>query len=185
MTHILNFYTYNIQNSKQRRGLSLFNPIPQTRRCDYANIPPHWCTCSTQHVLSMGDQTVGKFAKHFIQILNSKIASFKQCETLFLKRVISATKIIPTDVVLKYVNTSHVGEKSSILYGHRVSTYSDYQISLQTVPGDAVFEFTVRYDESKSNFNVMGYISRINLYNQTSYISGIELKKICYCRVQI
>ncbi|CAC5410839.1 unnamed protein product [Mytilus coruscus] len=185
MTHILNFYTYNIKNSKMRRGLSLFNAIPQTRRCEDANILPHWCTCSKQHVLSTGDQTVRKIARHFIQILNSKIASFKQCETLFIKRVISATKIIPTDVVLKYVNTSHVGEKSSILYGHRVSTYIDYQISLQTVPGDAMFEFTVRYDESESNFNMTGDFSRINLYNRTSYcISGIELKKICYCKVQ-
>ncbi|XP_076101162.1 uncharacterized protein LOC143070945 [Mytilus galloprovincialis] len=60
LTHILNFYTYDIQNSKKRPGLSLFNPIPETRRCEDANILPHWCTCATQHVLSTRDQTVTK-----------------------------------------------------------------------------------------------------------------------------
>lgn len=70
LTHILNFYTYNIQNSKPRRGLSLFNPIPQTRRCEDANILPHYCTRSTQHVLSTGDQTVTKVANNHILKLN-------------------------------------------------------------------------------------------------------------------
>lgn len=70
LTHILNFYTYNIQKCKPWRGLSLFNPIPQTRRCEDANILPHWCTCSTKHVLSTGDQTVTKVVNNYILKLN-------------------------------------------------------------------------------------------------------------------
>jgi hypothetical protein len=51
-----------------------------------------------------------------------------------------------------------------VLYEERVNTYVDYQITLQTKPGDAVFEGTLRYDENEKTLDLVGDISRINKY---------------------
>jgi hypothetical protein len=42
-----------------------------------------------------------------------------------------------------------------VLYAERVNTYVDYQITLQTKPGDAVFEGTLRYDENEKTLDAL------------------------------
>jgi hypothetical protein len=55
------------------------------------------------------------------------------------------------------------------LYGERVNIYVDYQLTLQTKPGDAVFEGTLRYDESEKTLDLVGDISRINKYKAKNF----------------
>jgi hypothetical protein len=54
-------------------------------------------------------------------------------------------------------------------YGKRVNTYVDYQLTIQTRPGGALFEGTLRFDEETKNVQMMGDISRINRYGTQSH----------------
>lgn len=183
LKHLMDIQNYS---NEKGRGLSILREISLNRTCENADILPHWCTCATEEHLSITDEVVIEVANKFTEKLNEKLADFKQCEILKLKKVISATKIIPSDDILKYIKTSHVEDKHEIKFGDRVSTYIDYQLMLQTSPGDGMFEGTVRYDEFWKSINMMGDFSRINIYGKTSHcVDGIQLKKICYCKKQI
>ena len=57
---------------------------------------------------------------------------------------------------------------------------------IETSPGGARFEGTIRKDEHKNHPSILGDLSRINMYGKTSHcVKGIELKKICYCKKQL
>jgi hypothetical protein len=42
--------------------------------------------------------------------------------------------------------------------GKRVNSYVDYQLTIQTRPGGALFEGTLRFDEETKNVQMMGDI---------------------------
>jgi hypothetical protein len=50
-------------------------------------------------------------------------------------------------------------------YGKRV----DYQLTIQTRPGGALFEGTLRFDEETKKVKMMSDISRINRYGTQSH----------------
>jgi hypothetical protein len=132
------------------------------------------------------DTKIIEVANKFIMKLNDKIINVKQCETLKLKRVVSASMLVTSDEILMYEKTVHDVNDQYIKRGERVKTYIDYQIMLQTTPGDAMFEGTIRYDEYWKSINMTEEFSRINMYGTTSHcVEGIDLKKICYCKTQL
>jgi hypothetical protein len=54
-----------------------------------------------------------------------------------------------------YEKSFHDVNDRYIKYGERVKSFIDYQIMLQTTPGDAMFEGTIRYDEYWKSINMM------------------------------
>jgi hypothetical protein len=57
---------------------------------------------------------------------------------------------------------------------------------IQTRPGGALFEGTLRFDEETKNIQMMGDISRINRYGTQSHcIDTTNVKKFCYCKKQL
>jgi hypothetical protein len=62
---------------------------------------------------------------------------------------------------------------------------ADYQLTIQTRPGGALFEGTLRFDEETKHVQMMGDISRINRYGTQSHcIDTTNVKKFCYCKKQ-
>ena len=183
LNHLMSLNHYKEKNT---RGMSVLHEVPTNRTCKNAAILPHWCTCSNQKIMLPSDTKIVEVANKFIMKLNDKIINVKQCETLKLKRVVSASMLVTSDEILMYEKTVHDVNDQYIKLGERVKTYIDYQIMLQTTPGDAMFEGTIRYDEYWKSINMTEEFSRINMYGTTSHcVEGIDLKKICYCKTQL
>ena len=183
LNHLMSLNHYKEKNT---RGMSVLHEVPTNRTCTNAAILPHWCTCSYQKIMPPSDTKIVEVTNKFIMKLNDKIINVKQCETLKLKRVVSASMLVSSDDILMYEKSFHDVNDRYIKFGERVKTYIDYQIMLQTTPGDAMFEGTIRYDEYWKSINMMGDFSRINMYGTTSHcVEGIDLKKICYCKTQL
>ncbi|CAG2247955.1 unnamed protein product [Mytilus edulis] len=93
------------------------------------------------------------------------------------KSINYALLVIPADKVLRYGKTYK--------YGDRIKSYIDYQITIQTKPGDAIIEGTLRFDEKRKTYDLVGDVSRINKYGDQSHcIEQNHLKKLCYCKIQ-
>jgi hypothetical protein len=80
--------------------------------------------------------------------------------------------LVSSDDILMYEKSFHDVNDRYIKFGERVKTYIDYQIMLQTTPGDAMFEGTIRYDEYWKSINMMGdfYQIKFVLVSRRRYV---------------
>jgi hypothetical protein len=103
-----------------------------------------------------------------VDYMNQQLDGYAQCSNLTLNNITDARIMSHGD---------------HILNGNDVK---DYTIVLQTVPGEGIFEVTLRNTVgfNKTNqFEVMGTISRLNLYGkQSSCITDFHLKLYCFCK---
>jgi CheY-specific phosphatase CheX len=167
------------------RGLNLLNEVPTSRTCEDAGILPHWCTCSQQKVLSNTNESVIDISKQFVGKINEKLTNLSQCENLSLSEVKYASRLVTSDKVLSFKRKLSDVNNLLVEYGKRVNTYVDYQLTIQTRPGGALFEGTLRFDEETNHVQMMGDISRINRYGTQSHcIDTTNVKKFCYCKKQ-
>jgi hypothetical protein len=187
LSDILKFTGNNREVRKKERAMSLLNEIPESRTCEDADILPHWCTCSQHQQLNVTNKTVINIGLTMVSKINDDITkAFDVCEKLSLKTIKYALRVIPSDKVLRFEQSKNDVIDRTVLYGERVNTYVDYQITLQTKPGDAVFEGTLRYDENEKTLDLVGDISRINKYGSQSHcVEGHHLRKLCYCKKQL
>ena len=165
------------------RGLNLLNEVPTSRTCEDAGILPHCCTCSQQKVLSNTNESVIDISKQFVGKINEKLTNVSQFENLSLSEVKYASPLVSSDKVLSFNRKLSDVNNLLVEYGKRVNTYVDYQLTMQTRPGGALFEGTLRFDEETKNVKMMGNISRINIYGAQSHcIDTTNVKKFCYCK---
>ncbi|XP_069698044.1 uncharacterized protein [Periplaneta americana] len=155
-------------NSKQKpRGISLFLPVPKSRTCSEAGIEPHWCTCQRSEVLSVEDSIIKKMSSALVEHLNALLKPYGECSQLQVEDIKSASVQFPLQHL--YNETKDGGLK-------------DYVIVIQTTPGGALFEGTIRHQIKNDNVQVVGSVSRINSYgNQSSCILDYHMKLYCYC----
>ncbi|XP_068151113.1 uncharacterized protein [Drosophila tropicalis] len=150
---------------KLPRGISLFLPVPVERTCEQATIASHWCTCHQRKELPTIDGRVQRAARFLVRLINERLKSHSQCRTLYLNSILKAFIAAPHRQVLKESENDYA---------------VDILVRLQTKPGLAIFESTVRISEI--SINPTGTISRINLYGNQSYcINDPILKLYCYC----
>ena len=103
-----------------------------------------------------------------------------------MKEVKYASQLVTSDKVLSFERKLSDVNNLLVKYGKRVNTYIDYQLTIQTKPGDAMFEGTLRFDEEKKTVQMMGDISRINKYGTQSHcVDETNVKKFCFCKKQI
>lgn len=174
-----------LETEPMPRGISLFLPIPASRSvenlrfiehrviglncrtCYLAGISPHWCTCHEKQELSTTDRRVLKSARLIVKQLNKIIKSFPQCQPLSLNSI-STANVFSSSLDIKEI------EKDE-------NKFSDITVRLQTKPGFAEFESTVRVFNNGSA-NMTGTISRINLYGkQSQCVDDYEVKLYCFC----
>ncbi|XP_067625153.1 uncharacterized protein [Eurosta solidaginis] len=147
------------------RGISLFLPVPETRTCENAGIPSHWCTCYQRTEMPTNDLRVQEAARYIVKLINEQIKNYPQCRVLYLNSIQKAVLAAPHHSIVKDISND---------YG------IDITLRLQTKPGLAVFESTVRM--SGYTKTLTGTISRLNLYGSQSYcINNSSLKMYCYC----
>ncbi|XP_046386569.1 uncharacterized protein LOC124156216 isoform X2 [Ischnura elegans] len=166
------------------RGMSLFLPVPETRKCQDAGITDHWCTCLTGKAAQdweeggTGSGLTGEEAegagKALVDLINGilkrKPEDAKLCAHLSLDEVLEAK--------------SNGDEGSGVI------------VRVRTSPGGAVFEGTLKR-KSKWKDTTLAWalgdsgeenvgISRLNLYgNQSACIEDYHLKLFCYCKSQL
>ncbi|PSN52771.1 hypothetical protein C0J52_07460 [Blattella germanica] len=145
---------------------SLFKEVMYNRTCDNAGVTPHWCSCHQYKKLSPVDDNVQEAAKFVTSKINEwllKAANLtqkhKRCAELSLLRLVNVRG-----------RTNNQAQ------------HVDYVVLIETAPGNALFEATVRLNIYKHIFQVLGIISRINMYwSQSKCVSDSTLKLYCYC----
>ncbi|XP_076368454.1 uncharacterized protein LOC143255917 isoform X1 [Tachypleus tridentatus] len=159
-----------ISNYSQR-AVSLFKKVPKERACEEAAIDEHWCTCIQSQKISPNSTEVFPVAMFLLESLNNIVkTSSDVCASLSLVVVRSARYVAPKD---------H-------LQGDKASHIHDYILTIQTRPGGGIFEGSVRVVPSKQHYEILGAISRLNLYgNQSHCVNDANLRKYCYCKEQL
>lgn len=148
------------------RGISLFLPVPEIRTCESAGIKSVWCTCNKKKKLATNDRKAQRAARYVVKIINSYIKFYPQCRTLYLNAIFSAI-----------LEKAH----HSIMRGIQSTDYNiDIQLRIQTKPGLALYETTVRMNSFNMYFTKK--INRLNVDHESSYcINEKSVRKFCYC----
>lgn len=150
--------------------LSFFKPVPVTRSCEDAGIPPWFCVCQTnQEKISATDERTRRAAETVVEHFNTNIlGGLSQCARQKLVSVQSAILIHNTKQPLEY----------------RI------QVVFQTEPGDGVFEASVevRTKNGCEERAVVGELLRINRYGSQAdclppelRVNSTILRGVCFC----
>ncbi|XP_050531292.1 uncharacterized protein LOC126900001 isoform X2 [Daktulosphaira vitifoliae] len=137
---------------------SLFLKVSDNRTCESSGIPKHYCACHNKVTsLRVKDSIVLKAVDTILSYINTKLSDYPLCAKLKVLEVLSASEESGNNDKLK-----------------------DYVIQITTTPGKAIFEATIRHTENK--FQMVGSISRLNLYgDQSTCVNDAALKLLCYC----
>ncbi|CAH1786915.1 unnamed protein product, partial [Owenia fusiformis] len=88
-----------------KKGMSLFKVIPETRTCEDVGILPHWCTCQNTKSVSITDTTVKQVANFTISTINKDLSHLRNsnlCAILSLDKITKAEMFVSTKDILKY-----------------------------------------------------------------------------------
>ncbi|KOX67951.1 hypothetical protein WN51_07931 [Melipona quadrifasciata] len=150
------------KNDNLPRGISWFLPIPDYRTCSMAGIASHWCMCHNSYDVPLEDEGLRDKAVFLVSELNNMLKKFVQCAVLKLKEIKAAKAW-----------KGEEGEKSQLV---------DYTITIQTEPGDAIFEGTIRYRSEDKTNKLVGSVSRLNAYGkQSACVDEFNMRLYCYC----
>ncbi|XP_034952238.1 uncharacterized protein [Chelonus insularis] len=156
----------NISDDNLSRGISWFLPIPDKRTCSAAGIPGHWCMCHESVNITLDDPVVKNSTEFMIYELNAMIKKYPQCSQLAIKTVIDAKMWSGQDGDAK---------DNPVLW-------TDYTVTIETTPGDAIFEASIRRNNTGGN-SLVGSVSRLNTYGkQSACINDSIARLYCYCR---
>lgn len=145
-----------------RRGISLFLPIPGNRTCEAAAIEDQWCTCHSGNRLSIDSEKSREVSGQLVSHLNALLRSYRQCAHLKLGEILEVTEMV--------VGTPRENEVG----------WREFMAVVRTQPGAGVFEGTLRHDGRR--WALAGAVSRLNLYgDQSRCMYHYELKLYCYC----
>uniref|UniRef100_A0A1B6EWE6 Uncharacterized protein n=1 Tax=Cuerna arida TaxID=1464854 RepID=A0A1B6EWE6_9HEMI len=144
--------------------VSMFDEVPWNRSCNDVGVTQHWCTCYEYRKLTTQDISVQSMARFTVGEINllledgrDMLENNTQCATLRVKQVVSVR---------------------SKVYERKLG-YHDYVILFETMPGQALFEATVR---DSGQFKLLDTISRINSYgSQSKCMHNAFLRKYCFC----
>ncbi|XP_059174433.1 uncharacterized protein LOC131954692 [Physella acuta] len=117
--------TGNVPIVPDKLGISLFREIPKNRTCDDAKIPMEFCLCNQNQMKMVFPNSAifQKLAELLLKSINSKHNS-SYCVELSLHKVLQIVEIM----------LPFVGRDDKRLY----------KVKVQTTPGDAVYEGTVK-----------------------------------------
>lgn len=175
------------KNEKLPRGMSLFKSIPKHRSCTDADISPHWCACLGWNVISATDPITKRAAASIVDFMNSLTEKLRsKCHSLSLKLIKSAMVMQSNPYIARFLGSADVDGRVPKESKGAIDKSALYQITLQTTPGDGVFETTVKHFASADKFVISEReISRINKYGSAAncvYNDAPHLRQYCYCK---
>lgn len=145
------------------KSYSLFDKIPSTRTCSLSGIDEHWCTCQNSIEIDTNKSEVLDVTNFAIDYINGMLSLYEDCVNLTLSNITTARL---------HTHSEHMKFEAQ-----------DYTIVFSTIPNDAIFETTIRFNYERKTYNVIGTISRINLYgNQSHCVTNFQMKLYCYCK---
>ncbi|XP_065336669.1 uncharacterized protein LOC135937446, partial [Cloeon dipterum] len=158
--------------SKVRRhgfkGLSLFRPIPSNRTCLEIGIPIVYCVCWIEKELNVLETNTKIGAYQFVTLLNNileKRDKEKLCSRLKLKNIEGAQKLLPTQAVGQFDNSSKI-----------------LRIMISVKPSNAILEGTLEINSNKAR--LLGDVNRLDEYGiQSRCINVASLKLFCFCKM--
>lgn len=107
----------------------------------------------------------------------------KRCAFLRLGKIKNAIKLLPSEKVLMFEERKNNVINRFVKYGDRVNAQVNYQLTFSTVPGNALFEATMQFDERDDSYKMVSDISRINEYgHQSDCVDDYNLRKFCFCK---
>ena len=163
---------------------SLFREISETRSCAGAGVPEWYCACHQYVQLNDESEKAKKAANTVVEEIQKSVKNSSDlCKTPYLERIESVRQV-------KYApSASHksrcrffgiIKDASNV-----EDVFDEFVIQLTTMPGNALFEATVRnYWMTKQGWQVLGNIERVNRYgNQPKCLpdSLEKIRKFCYC----
>lgn len=170
------------------RGISLMSEIPEERTCKDAEILPHWCTCQNHRPILRNDTRAVNAAKFLVFTINKQLAKHSNlCAKLKFTKLVDAMlgEENTESLTARVVRSEKDDHETNIEFGEMPHFKSVYLLlTVETQPGKALFEATVKYMYSEENesYEVTGDISRINQYGKTSScIVDYTARKFCYC----
>ncbi|XP_066271690.1 uncharacterized protein [Branchiostoma lanceolatum] len=114
------------------RAISLFSQIPANRTCQDAGIETHSCSCLQWKSIPPEGGLAMKVAQFLVEHINALTKPYRSlCHQLALKNVTHA-------------ETAEPDNQNGI-------AYRDVQITMETVPGHALFEATVHMTQKLGN----------------------------------
>ena len=192
LREIMNFSGVG-SGSRVDRGISLLKEIPAERTCADASIEPHWCTCLDWVEVSFKDRHVIGSAEALLSSINSITSENRDvCDQLSLKRIIAAAKYYPSEQILKFKGSSDVHGRVPDFTDNMAAADELYQVTIETSPGGAKFEATVKrtFQTKSSRLYLVNEreISRINKYGKQPYCIMDKLPHLrpyCHCSIQL
>ncbi|XP_039485950.1 uncharacterized protein LOC120448173 [Drosophila santomea] len=154
--------TLNLVNG---RGISLFLPIPQSRDCETAEIPQHYCLCNKLTSVSTHESSVQEAASFAVNRINELIKPYPQCRVLSLQAVRAAYRA-----------------KDDYRGNYRLS---QIMVRLKTTPGDGNFDATVlitMLNSERKDMQLGGPVTRTDRYaHQAFCVQNYRIEMYCYC----
>jgi len=145
---------------------SIFEEMPINRSCVESEIAPHWCTCTPYVTITDRPPIVKNAVKFAIDYINGE-----------LNKNSNGTKRICAELKLKTITFARQADYINVTKPH-----DDNLLVFETVPGNGIFESTVRYHIDEKRYEITGSISRLNGYFSQSICMHVDyLKKYCYC----
>ncbi|KAH8328078.1 hypothetical protein KR067_003687, partial [Drosophila pandora] len=143
---------------KVPRGISLFLPIPDARTCDMAGIPSLFCFCRDLTEVPTDDGLVVQCSRFLVKSINQMLKPYPKCEELKLHMVLLAYFV-------------DFGEESFIY---------ELKLRVKTMPGEGVFEGTVRITDK---MYLTSPVNRISRYlSRSTCVKEPYIRTMCHCR---
>lgn len=110
--------------------------------------------------------------------------SLSLCSRLEIEKVLSAYQKLPNIKIAQFLGSYDVhGRKPMFSRGDVTVSECLYQVQIQTVPGNGLYEASVNALDGE--YRVTGDISRINLYGEQPRCileKRPDLRKFCLCK---
>jgi len=91
----------------------------------------------------------------FVLVLDRLTESHRNaCAELQLERIQWAAKLVPNEGLLRFHKNADIDGFVADLSAHTVVTQEVYQLKVSTRPGGGLFEVSMKYDVTYSNFTV-------------------------------
>lgn len=170
--------------TRKKTRYSLFTRVPYERTCEDATILTHWCSCHQLTQIDVNDGKIIRAAEDLVKKLNQLLYKLRQkCVILKLNKILDASLIGANDELLRFQDSVNDVIDRQVYFGKPAeSTKTDYQLTIETTPGLAHFEASLRHEEGTDMYTLLGDISRTNLIGrQADCIDNAKLQKYCCC----
>ncbi|XP_022807728.1 uncharacterized protein LOC111344742 [Stylophora pistillata] len=170
------------------RGKSLLTTIDRSRDCKRAGVAEHYCPCIQWKEIDTSVMHVQRAAQAVVDHVNNLTASdplsLSLCSRLEIEKVLSAYQKLPNIKIAQFLGSYDVhGRKPMFSRGDVTVSECLYQVQIQTVPGNGLYEASVNALDGE--YRVTGDVSRINLYGEQPRCileKRPDLRKFCLCK---